>query len=79
MLQSRSQPDMDDVLWNFKLPLQLNCHHTVMGHEKIGRKPAEPFFDVPGLCPSLKQDGLGCTLGALTVLDPLADCLSDGC
>ncbi len=73
----RSQFGLSDVRWNFQLPFQVNCHCPVPGcGEQTYRAVFWCFLWL--LSYPDEGNGLGCSLGVSAVLDPLADCLSDG-
>ncbi len=73
----RSQFGLVDVRWNFQLPFQVDCHCPVPGcREQTSRAVFQSFLWLLSLPDEV--DGLGCSLGVSAVLDPLADCLSDG-
>ncbi len=73
----RSQFGLGDVCWNFQLPFQVDCHCPVPGcGEQTYRAVFRCFLWLLSFPDEV--NGLGCSLGVSAVLDPLADCLSDG-
>ncbi len=73
----RYQFGLGDVCWNFQLPFQVDCHCPVPGcGEQTYRAVFRCFLWLLSFPDEV--NGLGCSLGVLPVLDPLADCLSYG-